>query len=159
MNITQKNADMLQTANEIHKIASDKGFWDVQDSVLEKMENLEEFTRNDILQVHKAFISQKLLLIITEISEGVEADRESQYADWGHFNNILDEMKNEGFDPEVSFIKAFEGSIKDTFEDELADSIIRILDLCKKMNIKIFKHIQLKVEFNKTRDKMHGKDY
>ena len=45
----------------------------------------------------------------------------------------------------------FENTIKDTFEDEMADTVIRILDICGKMKIDIEWHIVKKLEYNKLR--------
>lgn len=47
----------------------------------------------------------------------------------------------------------------ETFEFELADTIIRILDLCGAKGIDIEKHIELKMKYNESREKMHGKKY
>ena len=153
-----------------------------------------------------------LCLVITELSEAVEADRKGRHADIKTFNAALD-----GFECEV----AFEAYIKDTVEDELADAAIRILDLagttgddigegfedvCKRakeadnfledefyrrerftesiymivddiitagcdiamfdlflladvMGFDLMEHIRLKMEYNKTRERLHGKRY
>lgn len=53
----------------------------------------------------------------------------------------------------------FETYIKDTFEDELADTVIRILDLCGARGIDIERHINLKLKYNRSRERMHGKAY
>ena len=45
----------------------------------------------------------------------------------------------------------FEENVKDTFEDELADSIIRLLDLSAMLDIDIEFHITQKMRYNKTR--------
>ena len=55
--------------------------------------------------------------------------------------------------------QTFEHHVKDTFEDELADAVIRILDLCGAKGIDIEKHIELKMKYNETRERMHGKKY
>jgi NTP pyrophosphatase (non-canonical NTP hydrolase) len=49
--------------------------------------------------------------------------------------------------------------VKDTFEDEIADTVIRLLDLSEGLGIDIEKHIRLKLEYNKTRPHKHGKKY
>ena len=54
---------------------------------------------------------------------------------------------------------AFERCIKDTFEDEIADAFLRLMDLCGAMNIDIEKHIRMKAEYNKLRPTKHGKAY
>lgn len=148
-----------------------------------------------------------LCLVITELSEAVEADRKGRHADIKTFNAALD-----GFECEA----AFEAYIKDTIEDELADAAIRILDLAgangdifpsfssepykrdegmcdyfksksftesiyeicddifttgydvalydlftlaEVMGFDLMEHIRLKMEYNKTRERLHGKKY
>lgn len=92
-----------------------------------------------------------LMLCVSELAEAMEADRKDRYADLE-----LIEKDKENF---IDFKWSFENSIKDTFEDELADTIIRILDLCGAKGIDIEKHIELKMKYNATRERMHGKKY
>ena len=92
-----------------------------------------------------------LMLCVSELAEAMEADRNVLYADLE-----LIEKDKENF---IDFKWSFENSIKDTFEDELADTIIRILDLCGAKGIDIEKHIELKMKYNATRERMHGKKY
>lgn len=155
-----------ETLEEIHEIAKEKGFWDSMDSIIKKMEgdpykdvNSSIFTDEEILQVKKAFFSQKIMLIVTELSEAIESDRKSYVADWSKYAEMYAGFLNENKRQEWSFVTAFEGHIKDTFEDEIADAIIRIFDLCQKIGIDIIKHIRYKMEYNKTRDRLHGKEY
>lgn len=99
-----------------------------------------------------------LMLIVSELSEALEADRVGRYADW----SPIDEMISDGYtweDSSMSFEYAFEHNIKDSFEDEIADSIIRLLDLCGLKEIDIEKHITHKLEYNLTRSNKHGKNY
>lgn len=60
-----------------------------------------------------------LCLIIGELSEAVEADRKGHRADYASFEEYTDEF----------FCYSFEAFVKDSLEDELADTVIRILDL------------------------------
>lgn len=92
-----------------------------------------------------------LMLCVSELAEAMEADRKDRYADLE-----LIEKDKEDF---IDFKWSFENSIKDTFEDELADTILRILDLCGAKGIDIEKHIELKMKYNATRERMHGKKY
>ena len=96
-------------------------------------------------------IGTLLMLCVSELAEAMEADRKDRYADLE-----LIEKDKEDF---IDFKWSFENSIKDTFEDELADTIIRILDLCGAKGIDIEKHIELKMKYNATRERMHGKKY
>ena len=66
-------------------------------------------------------LDKTLMLIIGEISEGIEADRIEKHA------NI--EAYKEALHTGVSKKEAFEKYIKDSRGDEIADSVIRIYDL------------------------------
>lgn len=49
--------------------------------------------------------------------------------------------------------------VKDTLEDELADALIRLLDLTAHLGIDIERHIELKMQYNALRPYKHGKKY
>ena len=125
---------MNKLAREINDVNKSKGFWD-------NMKYSIELTKDQVRfiglykHIKDAFIAQKLVLIHTEISEAVEATR-------------LDGYEKDGYG-------LFE---KDSFADELADSIIIILDLCGELDIDIQKQIDWKLEKNKQREFMHGKN-
>jgi len=53
----------------------------------------------------------------------------------------------------------FKEQVKDTFEDEIADVFIRLGDLVGYLNIDIEKHIKMKMQYNATRPKLHGKEF
>lgn len=96
-----------------HKIASEKGFWDDKD-----------FN-----------ISEKLMLIVSEIGEACEALRKDNRQEPG------------------------QKWLKDTFEDELADAMIRILDLAEKLDIDMNWQIFNKLDYNQKREYKHGKKF
>lgn len=73
-----------------------------------------------------------LMLVITELSEAVEADRKGKRADRDGFKS--DNAFQSDHMPEA-FIDNFEMYIKDSIEDELADTVIRLLDLAGVRNI------------------------
>ena len=62
----------------------------------------------------------RLMLIITEIAEAVQADRKNLHADVEAFKK---------YEEIIDFKENFERQIKNTVEDELADVVIRCLDL------------------------------
>lgn len=95
-----------------------------------------------------ALIAQRLALIHSEISEALEADRKERGANLEAFDSSAD-----------SFSVKFKAHIKDSFEDELADAMIRIFDLCGWMDIDIQRHVELKMQYNSCRERMHGKTY
>lgn len=95
-------------------------------------------------------VGESLMLVVSELGEAVEAHRKDKFANFFLYVNNLNE--------ENKFDK-FELSIKDTFEDEMADALIRILHMCARLDIDIEKHVQLKLAYNKTRPYKHGKKY
>jgi len=129
-----------------YKITNEKGFWDKYNNILSSIPLYEE--REYVKQL---FITQKLMLIVSELGESLESIRINKFTPNTelHIENLSDE----------EFIKYFETNIKDTFEDEIADVFIRLGDLCGKFNIDVEKHIQLKQKYNITREKMHGKNF
>lgn len=70
-----------------------------------------------------------LMLVITELSEAVEADRKGKRADIDSFNLLSEKSKSRTGNPNYFNEIAFCRRIKDTVEDELADAVIRLLDL------------------------------
>lgn len=93
-----------------------------------------------------------LMLITSELSEALEADRKGKRSNYIEFMNLLKTTKK-------TFKECFEETMKDTVEDEIADSIIRLLDLCRNMGIDIDTHIHYKLQYNKEREYKHGKSY
>lgn len=129
--------------DEIHEYAISKGFWDKERET-----------------------GTLLMLCVSELAEALEADRKGQYAKIDDAEFIIDSKTiREDLDLAVKendmikFEDIFRTQVKDTFEDELADTIIRILDLCGAKGIDIEKHIELKMKYNATRERMHGKKY
>lgn len=55
--------------------------------------------------------------------------------------------------------REFSSLVKDTVEDELADTVIRIADLCGYLGIDLESHVVAKLKFNKTRPLRHGKEF
>lgn len=139
--------NLTELSKEIHQDNKKKGFYDEQKE-----------------------IGTILMLIVSELGEAMEAYRKSNiYIDNEIFNStsecrnkikikkvykdIISTKKNL---PQLLY---FERTIKDTFEDEIADTIIRLLDLCGYLDIDIESHIKTKLEYNKTRPYKHGKAF
>lgn len=122
-----------ESALVMHQEAVEKGFWDVGDN-----------------------LGEKLMLVVSELSEGLEADRKRRYADWTRFDHIA--ANGEGMDGQI-LPNVFVQDVKDTLEDELADAVIRIMDLAARRKIDLEKHIITKFAYNQTRPQRHGKAY
>lgn len=120
-----------EAVKEIAKIAQDKGFWDNE--------------RNT---------GELLMLTTSELGEALEADRAGRYAEASHtdFEDLYDLSDDE-------FKAIFEKNIKDTFEDEIADAVIRLFDLSAYKGIEITEHIRAKMRYNSLRPRLHGKRY
>ncbi len=77
------------------------------------------------------YINSKLMLIVSELGEACEA------------------LRNDRAGIEK----------KDTFEDEIADTFIRLFDLCGALDIDIDKQIKWKMNYNSKRKSKHGKAF
>ena len=115
--------------------------------------------------VSKENIGQTLMLVVSELAEALEADRNGKRRMLTAFESSLvyARLSISDFEPEnenCDWLKnRFETTIKDTFEDEIADSLIRLFDLCGGLQIDIEKHIKYKLKYNSTREFKHGKRY
>ena len=123
-------------AKQIHADAKRKGFWDSERET-----------------------GTLLMLCVSELAEALEADRKDRYADLQAYEECEKADDILESDKEAYMVSSFQSLIKDTFEDELADTVIRILDLCGARGIDLEKHIDLKLKYNRTRERMHGKNY
>jgi NTP pyrophosphatase (non-canonical NTP hydrolase) len=93
-------------------------------------------------------IGTRLMLVVSELSEALEADRKNRHAT----QHIIYGL-NENFERDFSL------RVKDTFEDEIADAIIRLLDIVGYLKIDIDNHIALKRRYNSLRPYKHNKNY
>ena len=142
-----------QLRDEIYANAKEKGFYD----------NPRE-------------VGTLLMLVVTEVAEALEADRVGSFCDFFEYEKYRKnafEFKHKQ-ETDVKFMPrspclvrssediekdAFDIYIKNSFEDELADVIIRTLDICGYLNIDIERSVLAKIKYNKTRDKLHTKRY
>jgi len=122
-----------ELSKAIHENAVNKGFWQ---------------TKN---------IAEKMMLVVTELSESIEAHRrnEMKQVDLDLYNE-LKALHNKN---EYLFHLGFENKVKDGFCDEVADAIIRLLDICGYYGIDIEKQIELKMMYNAGRAYLHNKEY
>jgi NTP pyrophosphatase (non-canonical NTP hydrolase) len=120
-----------ELSQKIYQANKAKGFWDKE--------------RN---------VGEMLMLVVSELAEGLEAHREGKIID-GEAG--LEEEYALGENKDIKYL--YEKHIKGSFQEEIADAIIRLLDISAGLNIDIDKHVELKLKYNATRAKMHGKKY
>ena len=92
---------LLKLSKDCHQRAIDKGFWHVLHSIM-----------------------HYLMLVISELCEAIEADRKGKWAKLDH-ETIATLKRIEG----APYAQMFLREVKDTVEDELADAVIRLLDM------------------------------
>jgi len=124
---------------EAHQAAVDKGFWDGTTS----KELREQFGYPKDSKVACRNVAELLMLCVTELAEACEALRKGN------------RQKKVFFDDKVQ-INDWQ---KDTAEDELADTFIRLADMCEALDIDIEWQIKKKLEYNKSRPYRHGKKF
>lgn len=106
-----------------------------------------------------ASIPTQLMLIVSELSEALEADRKGKKADMESFEKIIEDCGEDGSSKDMMFFTVFKQCIKDSFEDEIADAFLRLMSLCGIMGIDIEKHIKMKAKYNSLRPHKFGKAY
>lgn len=124
-----------------HMQSADKGFWDLYDNV--SMSQFEGVDGEDAqLLVAIAIISQKLALIHSEVTEALEDLRNNKPFVGKEALTIAENGKPEGF------------------ASELADVIIRVLDMGGALGIDLEQTIITKLEYNdKSRGHLHGRAF
>ncbi len=83
-------------------------------------------------------VEHDLCLVFTELCEAVNADRSGLRADKAEFLEKYIWDRTEEYQRQ-HWRSGFERLIKDTLEDELADAIIRMLDLCGYLHMDLAK--------------------
>lgn len=138
-----------QLRDEIHANAVKHGFYEFENSVPGALAD----------EVKHAFFAMKIALIHSELSEALEADRNEKSANLNAFDNAIFELKEESSFGDTEEATLFQKYIKNTIEDELADVIIRVLDMCGHLKIDIERHVEMKMRYNELRKHKHGKSY
>ena len=100
-----------------------------------------------------------LMLIVGELSEALEADRNARYADLDCYKAEIEADDVNEDKRETHNLIAYQDHIYGTFEEELADSVIQLLSFCGSLGIDVDTYVKLKLDYNRSRPKLHGKKY
>ena len=103
--------NILELIEKSHSLAKDKGFW-------AKEKNPKE----------------DIMLIISNLGEIVKAHKKNKFADWLLYNDQMFKDRERTLIHSTEYFNVF---IKDTFEDEIANIVIRITDFFGGHNINI----------------------
>jgi NTP pyrophosphatase (non-canonical NTP hydrolase) len=136
-----------ELAEEIHQIGVEHGFWDTTEVQINGTGAGVRIERN---------FAEVLALIHSEVSEALEAWRD------GMPINVSFSQHKDGTvcrDDEMcgSELGTSDPTKPIGVPSELADIIIRVLDVCGKEKIDIEQAVRLKVNYNKTRPYLHGR--
>jgi hypothetical protein len=132
--------NILQWQARAHEIALEKGFW----------VSLEE----DRANMTPDIFCSKLMLIVSELAEACEEVRSKNAPTWFLGHGPVD--LNDRNDVMTSIRFAEGGDKPEGTLIELADTVIRILDLCAFMGWNLEQAMNVKCAFNKTRPERHG---
>jgi len=157
---------ITELVKESHGNALKKGFYDCPECrgkgswlTLTPLGDMDECSYCDATGINQnKNIGELLMLVTSELGEALEAHRKGRRADFNRYNANC-EFGSDITPKEERQIISFKDHIKDTFEDELSDAVIRIADMCGYLGIDLEKHIELKMKYNATREYKHGKRY
>ena len=102
---------------------------------------------------------ERLMLTVSELGEALDADRKGRVVPKDkedYFLTAKKHIQGSHIVKDSQFKFAFEESIKDTVQDEIADTVIRLLDMCGYMNIDLAFHVEAKLQYNRLRGFKHG---
>ena len=96
-------------------------------------------------------IPEKLMLVVTELAEAMEEYRKIPIEAWQQLQEV-GHFTSHTVDTHLA------GKVYDNFEMEIADTFIRLMDICGALGLDIDQAIVDKVAYNKTRPYKHGKE-
>jgi NTP pyrophosphatase (non-canonical NTP hydrolase) len=143
--------EIKELCKEAHRISCSKGFWgnfcqcDYPENTPKEYDKCPRCGNN--WEKDKRNISELLMLCVSELGEACEALRKNRrQKDYVELPSVGDRLNK----------KVWE---KDTFEDEICDTFIRLADLCQALNIDIEWQIKNKLSYNEKREYKHGKAF
>lgn len=131
--------NIQQWQDKVHEAAKERGWW----APLE----------DDPANMTSDILASKLMLIVSELSEALEEIRNGKPDLYFANPLVTSEMIS---DVEEAVRYAAKGHKPEGVVIELADAVIRIMDLCGFMGWSLSHALWIKSEYNKTREFRHG---
>lgn len=123
------NNPFTELQKQSHEISNKNGFWDTFSLYYDTPEVL-----------HRDVVT-KLALIADEAHEA------------------LAEIRSHEFNMDAADSGNYVSQLPGEFGEELADIVIRTMDVAEGLNVDLFDHIVRKIEKNKDRPRRHGKNF
>jgi len=140
---------LKELAKEVHLANYEKGFYEDYEKLVDSISKADH-----LIILENIKFGQALALIHSELSEALEAHRTGKhFYGGGNSNGNIISFEGEEFN---SIFREF---VKDTWQDEIADAFIRILDFCGATGMDLDFHVRAKLKYNKNRPYKHGKEY
>lgn len=136
-------------ADECHATAREKGFWDP--AISNNVGEMLMMVVGEIAEAHEEYRAGRPIGLIEYEHMGVESHT------YRRTMRRLEPLGRPGtdIDPEDSIVMSPGKPVG--FPTELADAMIRILDICGGLGIDIEEAMRIKMDYNTTRPRMHGK--
>lgn len=96
--------------------------------------------------------SESLMLIVTELSKAIQADRLGNHANIELFEKCIENQDG-------SFSSVYREIIHNTYEAEIVGALLRILDHARYEGIDLDKMVKYQMQYNTTRPAKNGKRY
>jgi NTP pyrophosphatase (non-canonical NTP hydrolase) len=110
-----------------------------------------------------ANFGELLMLVVSELSEALEADRVGKWAPKTIKGETADgkpvSSRLSDIIPEFLHSESYAKEIRGSVEEEIADAIIRLVGIAGVYGIDLDWHVAAKMAYNKTRPPKHGKKY
>jgi hypothetical protein len=121
---------------DVHELAKANGWWEGKDITV---------------------VPEKLMLIVSEVAEALEEYRNGKPLDEVYYPDATNGYIDPDSGQYVDWAKGQAPEWKpEGFGVELADAIIRILDLAEFLGLNMEDLVQLKHQYNRTREYRHG---